>query len=240
MRNPWPMFCVLAVTAALCISCPVYAVWLILLAAVVLLLVWIVVPMKYDDWIAKKINPYLLEYQQIHNLDKLESGLKQWQPWAITKVSRNMMQVNWFCALLEQERWEESQKVLAQIKQHAKTTIDWVNYHLLMAEYAKKIGDKQLAESESQLSDQLKTKMLTKKSNPKEPATAQQSKQAFSLWLLFVMFLMIGGGVCATLFPESILGELGAGAVTMSLFALPVAVVWLVVWLVRRQKEKSA
>lgn len=239
MRNPWPMFFVLTVTGLVCIICPQHVVWMILSAMVVLFVLCIILPIKFDDWLAKKINPYILEYQQEHDLAKLESNLQKWHRWAITKTSRNMIQINWFCALLEQGQWKECRKVLEQIERQAKTTVDWMNYHLLMAEYAKKIGDEQLAKREIRLSEQFKTKLETKKNNPRETATARQSVHSFFLWLSFAGFLMIGGGVCVCLFPESVLGDLGAVAASLSLFALPVALVWLVVWIIRRRKEQS-
>lgn len=239
MRNPWPMFCVLAVTGLLCMSFPLHTVWIIVLAVVVLFIASLIVPIKFDDLLAKKINPYILEYQENHDLAKLESGLKRWRPWAITKESKNAIQLNWFCALLEQEQWEESRKVLEQIKQKAKTTVDWMNYHLLMAEYAKKIGDEQLEKNEKELSDLLKTKIEHKMQNPKESATAKQCKKSFFLWLSFALFLIISGCVCVFLFQESILGDLGASAVLVSFFALPVALIWFIIWMIRKQKEKS-
>lgn len=240
MRNPWPMFCVLAATAALCMTCPTYALWLIVLAVVVGLIGWIVVPMKYDEWLAKKLNPYLLNYQQDHNFEKLEAGLNRWQPWAITKVSRNALLVNRFCALLEQERLEDARAVLEQIHKQATTVADQLNDHLLTAEYEKKVGDAALADRELRLAEELREKMNAKHSRPSGPPTARQSKRAFLLWLSFAAFLLIGGSVCAMVLPESILGDLGAEAVLVSFLALPVALVWLIVWMVRRHKENAA
>lgn len=238
MRNPWPMFCVLALTGLLYIVLPLHTLWIFLMLFVVLVLAWLIVPIQYDEWLAKQINPYFLEYQQKHDLKKLENGIKKWRPWAITKTSRNMMQVNWFCALLEQEHWEEAEDALEEIKACAKTTVEWMNYHLLYVQYAEKIGNQALADKERQLSLQLKAKIETKPSNRQEKATAKQCQQAFFCWISFVFFLLVGGGVCVYLSQKSIYGDLGASAVIVSFFALPVAVVWLVVWLIRKRKEK--
>lgn len=240
MRNPWPMFCVLAATGGVCFLFPFHISWLILAAVAVIGILWLLIPLKFNEWLAKKINPYILEYQQDHDFTKLEAGLKKWRRWAITKSSRNNIQINLFCALLEQEQYEEARNTLEQLEARAQTTVDWRNYHLLMAEYAEKRGNKTLAESERQISNQLRTKLETKKNNPKERVTAQQSKQAFFYWFSFTLFLFIGGGVSVCLFPQSILSNLGVTAFILSWFTLPVAAVWLIVWLHQKRKEKSA
>lgn len=239
MRNPWPMFGVLALTGLLCIILPLHTLWIFLIVLVVLVIAWLMIPIKYDDWLAKQINPCVIEYQQKHDLKKLENGIKRWRPWAITKTSRNMMQVNWFCALLEQEKWEAAENVLEEIKACAKTTVDWMNYHLLQVQYAEKTGNQVLADQERQLVMQLKAKVESKKSNGQEKATAKQCKQAFFCWISFALFLLVGGGVCTYLLQGSIYQDLSVGAVIVSFFALPVAVVWLVVWLMRKGKEKT-
>ncbi len=239
MRNPWPMFCVLAVTGLLCVSFPQYAVWLLVFAAVVLFLTWILLPIKFDDWFARKINPCIQEYQREHNFEKLESELNRWRPWALTKTAQNAIQVNLFCALLEQERWEDARNALEQIKRQAKTVVDWMNYHLLMAEYAQNAGEPELEKSERRLSEELKEKIETKLKNPNQPATAQQSRTAFLQWISFAIFLFIGGSVWIYLFRDSALESIGAGVFILSWLAFPIAMVWLMLWLVRQKKERS-
>lgn len=238
MRNPWPMFCVLAVSAALCITCPTYALWLILLSAAVFLIIWIAVPIKWDEWLAKKLNPCLLEYQQSHDLAKLEAELNRWKPWAITRSSRNAIEANWFCALLQQNQQEKARSVLEQIRQHAKTTAEHRNYHMLMAAYAKNIADEALADSELRQADELKEKMTGKDVRPSCRATGQQCRRAFFLWLSFSAFLLIGGSVCAMVLADSLLADLGAEAVLVSFLAMPVALVWLGLWIIRRRRER--
>lgn len=115
-----------------------------------------------------------------------------------------------------------------------------MNYHLLMAEYAQRIGDTELKKNEWKLSEESKTKIEGKLKNPKQPATAQQCRIAFVSWLSFVAFLFIGGGIWIYLFRDSELNSVGAGAVILSWFAFPVAVVWLVLWLVRKNREGTA
>lgn len=239
MRNPWPMFCVFAGTGLLYIALPLHTLWILLIILAVLVLAWLIVPIQYDGWLAKKINPCILEYQEEHDLKKLEDGIKRWRPWARTKTSRNMLQVNWFCALLEQEQWEKAEHALEEIKSCAKTTVDWRNYHLLRVQYAMKIGDQMLADEERQLSKQLKAKVETRKSNGQEKATTKQCMHAFFCWIFFALFLLIGGSVCTYLLQTSIYQDLSVGAVIISFFALPVAIAWLAVWLVRKRKEKT-
>lgn len=239
MRNPWPMFFVLALTGIICVMYPVHTVWLLVAAIVLLFIAWIIVPIKYDDWMAKKLNPYILEYQQGHNLAKLEAVLQKWRPWAITKESKNTILINWFCALLEHEQWEKALKISEEIRKQAKTSIGLMNYHLLMVKYAERTGNQELANQERQLHDKLKTEIQTKNSGTKEPATAQQGKRSFLLWLSFSLTMLICGVLSIMLAPESLLSDLGATAVIISIFAMPVSVVWMIVWLMRRKKEKS-
>lgn len=239
MRNPWPLFFVAVITAALCIVLPIRILWLTLVAIAVLLGAWLVLPEKYNECFFTKINPYLVEYQKSHDFDALNAGLNRCRMWAITKECRNAISVNRFSALLEQERWEESQNELEQIRQRAKTTIDWINYHLFVAEYARKRSDENLAKREQQLSDRLKTKLKDQKSNPTEPATAKQSKHAFIYWLTFSMCLMIGGGACVYLGGESVLSNFGVAAFFVSLPSLAVTLAWLVTWIVRSREEHA-
>lgn len=220
-------------------SFPVQTVWFILFAVVALFIASLILSIKFDDWFAKRINPYILEYLSGHDIDKFARDLKKMRPWAVTKNARNAMQVNWFCALLENERFEESRKLLEQIEHQAKTRVDWMNYHLLMAEYAEKTGDTQLAEKERQVSASLKTMVEQKLQNPRERATAGQCKQAFFAWLSFAIFLLMAGILCFYLAQNEILKDLGASSVTLSLLALPSAVVWLILWMVRKHKENA-
>lgn len=239
MRNPWPMFCVLVLTGLLFMLFPVHTLWMGLIILILLVLAWLVIPLLYDEWLAKQINPYLLEYQQMHDIKHLENGLKRWRPWALTKTSRNMLQVNWFCALLEQGQWTEAESALEKIKTYAKTTVDWMNYHLLKVQYTMKTGNQMLADEERQLSLQLKSKVETKKSNGSEKATAQQCKLAFFCWISFALFLLIGGGLITYLSQGSTYGDFGVGAVIFSFVAFPVAIVWLVMWVVRKRTDRQ-
>ncbi len=144
MRNPWPMFCVLTITGVLCVSFPSNVVWLFVLTAVVLFLAWLLLPIKFDEWFAQKINPCIQEYQREHDFGKFENELKRWRPLALTKTAKNAIQMNHFYALLEEERWEDAGKTLKEINLQSKTSVEWMNYHLLMSEYAQRIGDKKL------------------------------------------------------------------------------------------------
>lgn len=240
MRNPWPMFCVLAVTGVLCVSFPTYTVWILVLAVAAAFFACLLLPIKFDDWFARKINPCIQAYQQDHNFETMERELNRWRPWALTKAAKNAVQVNLLCALFIEKRWADAADTLEQIKQRSKTAVDQMNYHLLMTEYAQQIGDTALEQQERQRSEALKTKIETKLRNPKLPASAQQSRTAFLCWISFVAFLFLGGGVWIYLFRTSSLKWLGVNAVICSWFAAPVAVVWLVLWLVRRKRAQTA
>lgn len=229
------MFCVLSVTCLLCVLFSVHAVWIILAAIVLMFLFCILLPIKFDDWFAKKINPCILEYQQTHDFEKLADSLNHWLSWAFTKSSRNAIQLNLFCALLGQKRFEESKKQLEQIRLKAKTKVDWMNYHLLAASYAHETGNIELEKCEQRLSEELKAQLAKKNQNTNEPATARQCRNAFLAWLSFSLFLLIGGSVSLYLTRNSI--SAGVGAIILSWFAFPVAVVWLILWLIRRRRE---
>ena len=239
MRNPWPMFGVLAITALLCMSFSPSTVWRLVLFVLVVLAAWIILPMKYDDWIAGKINPYIQEYKEDHDAEKLKIGLDKWQRWAITKNSRSVMKINRFSLLMEQGRFEEARRVTEELKACAKTAVEKMNYHLVMTEYAEKIGDEQLAEEHRQLSDSLKANLGKKVESCGGPADAKESRKAFLLWLSFSFFLLAGGILCFAVRSDGAIKDLGAGAVVVSLFSLPVVLGWLIIWIVRAVKEKT-
>ena len=46
---------------------------------------------KYEHWLAKKLNPYVVAYQSDHNLENLKQGLDRWRPWALSKHSKNII-----------------------------------------------------------------------------------------------------------------------------------------------------
>ena len=75
---------------------------------------------KYEHWLAKKLNPYVVSYQSDHNLENLKQGLDRWRPWAFSKHSKNIITANWFSALLEQQRWTEAEETLEQFLHRAK------------------------------------------------------------------------------------------------------------------------
>lgn len=75
---------------------------------------------KYEHWLAKKLNPYVVSYQSDHNLENLKQGLDRWRPWAFSKHSKNIITANWFSALLDQQRWTEAEETLEQFLHRAK------------------------------------------------------------------------------------------------------------------------
>ena len=42
---------------------------------------------RYERWLAKKLNPYVVAYQSDHDLEKLKQGLDHWRPWALSRHS---------------------------------------------------------------------------------------------------------------------------------------------------------
>lgn len=240
MRNPWPMFIVLSITAFFCTLFTPNIIWTIVFLAVVLFIASIILPIKFDDWIAKKINPYIYEYQKEHNIEKFEKELNNLRRFALTKTSKEAIDVNLFSAFLEQGQFKNATEKLEQIKRRAKTSVEHMNYHLLKSEYAKKVGDTELEINEKQLGEELKTKIENTLKNPKQPATAQQCKTAFFCWISFSICLFIGGGIWTYLLRDFEIKFYGVMAIILSWFAFPVALVWFIIWIVKGKKENSA
>lgn len=241
MRNPWPIFSIAALSGAACLIYDHFfsyeTMWIAVVAFLVLLALCFFAYCKYERWLAKKLNPYVVAYQSDHNLEKLKQGLNHWRPWAFSKHSQNIITANWFSALLEQKRWAEAEETLEQFLRRAKNTQDKMGYHLLRGDYARAIGDTELEEQERLLSEQLKTQLGNKKGESRVPANAKESKYAFFCWLSFSFGLALFGIISNIATGDSILGSVGAGLFILSLFSFPVCLIWLILWLIRRRKE---
>ena len=251
MRNPWPIFSIAALSGAACLIYDRFfsyeTMWIAVVAFLVLLALCFFAYCKYERWLAKKLNPYVVAYQSDHNLENLKQGLDRWRPWALSKHSKNIIAANWFSALLEQQRWTEAEEALEQFLHRAKNTQDKMGYHLLRGDYARAIGDTELEEQERLLSEQLKTQLGNKKGESRVPANAKESKYAFFCWLSFSFGLALFGiisfglalfGIISNIAAgDSILGSFGAGLLILSLFSFPVCLIWLILWLIRRRKE---
>lgn len=128
MRNPWPIFSIAALSGAACLIYDHFfsyeTMWIAVVAFLVLLALCFFAYCKYERWLAKKLNPYVVAYQSDHNLEKLKQGLNHWRPWAFSKHSQNIITANWFSALLEQKRWAEAEETLEQFLRRAKNTQD--------------------------------------------------------------------------------------------------------------------
>lgn len=241
MRNPWPIFSIAALSGAACLIYDHFfsyeTMWIAVVAFLVLLALCFFAYCKYERWLAKKLNPYVVAYQSDHNLEKLKQGLNHWRPWAFSKHSQNIITANWFSALLEQKRRAEAEETLEQFLRRAKNTQDKMGYHLLRGDYARAIGDTELEEQERLLSEQLKTQLGNKKGESRVPANAKESKYAFFCWLSFSFGLALFGIISNIATGDSILGSVGAGLFILSLFSFPVCLIWLILWLIRRRKE---
>ena len=146
---------------------------------------------KYEHWLAKKLNPYVVSYQSDHNLENLKQGLDRWRPWAFSKHSKNIITANWFSALLDQQRWTEAEENFGAVFASSKNTQDKIGYHLLRGDYARAIGNTKLEEQERLISEQLKTKLGNKKGESRVLASAKESKYAFFCWLSFSVGLAL-------------------------------------------------
>lgn len=241
MRNPWPIFSIAALSGAACLIYDHFfsyeTMWIAVVAFLALLALCFFAYCKYEGWLAKKLNPYVVAYQSDHNLEKLKQGLNRWRPWAFSKRSQNIITANWFSALLEQKHWAEAEETLEQFLHRAKNTQDKIGYHLLRGDYARAIGDTELEEQERLLSEQLKAQLGNKKGESRAPANAKESKYAFFCWLSFGFGLALFGIISNIATGDSILGSVGAGTFILGLFSFPVCLIWLVLWLSRRRKE---
>ena len=241
MRNPWPIFSIAALSGAACLIYDHFfsyeTMWIAVIAFLALLALCFFAYCKYERWLAKKLNPYVVSYQSDHNLENLKQGLDRWRPWAFSKHSKNIITANWFSALLDQQRWTEAEEILEQFLHRAKNTQDKIGYHLLRGDYARAIGDTKLEEQERLLSEQLKTQLGNKKGESRVPANAKESKYAFFCWLSFSFGLALFGIISNIATGDSILGSVGAGLFILGLFSFPVCLIWLILWLIRRRKE---
>ncbi len=241
MRNPWPIFSIAALTGAACLIYDYFfsyeTMWIAVVAILALLALGFFAYCKYERWLAKKLNPYVVAYQSDHDLKKLKQGLDRWRSWAFSKHSQNIITANWFSALLEQKHWTEAEETLEQFLLRAKNTQDKIGYHLLRGDYARAIGDTELEEQERLLSEQLKNQLGNKKGESRVPANAKESKYAFFCWLSFSFGLALFGIISNIATGDSILGSVGAGLFILGLFSFPVCLIWLILWLIRRRKE---
>lgn len=84
MRNPWPIFSIAALSGAVCLIYDRFfsyeTMWIAVVAFLVLLALCFFAYCKYERWLAKKLNPYVVAYQSDHNLENLKQGLDRWRP----------------------------------------------------------------------------------------------------------------------------------------------------------------
>ena len=73
MRNPWPIFSIAALSGAACLIYDHFfsyeTMWIAVVVFLVLLALCFFAYCKYEHWLAKKLNPYVVAYQSDHNLD---------------------------------------------------------------------------------------------------------------------------------------------------------------------------
>ena len=98
MRNPWPIFSIAALSGAACLIYDHFSSyetkWIAVVVFLALLALCFFAYCKYEHWLAKKLNPYVVAYQSNHNLDNLKQGLDRWRPWALSKHSKNIITAN--------------------------------------------------------------------------------------------------------------------------------------------------
>ena len=95
MRNPWPIFSIAALSGAACLIYDHFfsyeTMWIAVIVFLALLALCFFAYCKYERWLAKKLNPYVVAYQSDHDLEKLKQGLDRWRPWAFSKNTQDKM-----------------------------------------------------------------------------------------------------------------------------------------------------
>ena len=91
MRNPWPIFSIAALSGAACLIYDHFfsyeTMWIAVVVFLALLALCFFAYCRYERWLAKKLNPYVVAYQSDHDLEKLKQGLDHWRPWALSRHS---------------------------------------------------------------------------------------------------------------------------------------------------------
>ena len=76
MRNPWPVFSIAALSGAVCLIYDHFfsyeTMWIAVVAFLALLALCFFAYCRYECWLAKKLNPYVVAYQSDHDLEKLK------------------------------------------------------------------------------------------------------------------------------------------------------------------------
>ena len=84
MRNPWPIFSIAALSGAACLIYDTFfsyeTMWIAVVVFLALLALCFFAYCKYEHWLAKKLNPYVVSYQSDHNLENLKQGLDRCVP----------------------------------------------------------------------------------------------------------------------------------------------------------------
>ncbi len=236
MRNPWPMAGILVLTGLIgALYVNFFAnqgIWVLALVLITVIVLLFFGYSKYSNWLVNKLNSVVLEYQKNRDTDALQAEFSKWR-FVATKYARDVMRINTTIAFLEHDRFDDAKKEIDAVRLSCETTFDWMNYHLLLSDFAAKTGDKALARTEKRTADSIKKKIETTGTNPKERATKVQCKRAFLNWVAFSAFLLIGGGIITVVFKTTMLGSIGVAAFGLSWFALPVTVGWGILWATR-------
>lgn len=236
MRNPWPMAGILVLTGLIgALYVNFFAnqgIWVLALVLITVIVLLFFGYSKYSNWLVNKLNSVVLEYQKNRDTDALQAEFSKWR-FVATKYARDVMRINTTIALLEHDKFDDAKKEIDAVRLSCETTFDWMNYHLLLSDFAAKTGDKALARTEKRTADSIKKKIETTGTNPKERATKVQCKRAFINWVAFTALLLVGGGLITFAFKTTMLGSIGVAAFALSWFALPVTIVWGILWATR-------
>lgn len=236
MRNPWPMAGILVLTGLIgAVYVNFFAnkgIWMLALVLITVIVLLFFGYSKYSNWLGNKLNAAVIQYQETRDIQALQNAFGKWH-FVATKYARDVMRINTTIAMLEHNQLDEAKKEIDALRLGCETTFDWMNYHVLMSDYAAKKGDKAVARQEKRTADSIKKKIETSKTNPKERATKAQCKRAFINWCLFSVLLLVVGGVVTVVFKTTMLGSIGVAAFMLSWFTIPVTIGWGILWMSR-------
>ena len=241
MRNPWPIFVITLLTgsalAVYTLFFPYQTLWIAVAVILVMLILAALCLARYEERICAVVTSCLSAYREDQDLPRLQQSLELCRRRARTRYTRCFLSEALFHALLEQEYWDEAEAELEIFRKSAQNASRQKTYHLLRADYAAAVGDFALADREMMLCGRAGAPSSARNSSLSS-ATSDQCKRAFWCWLSFAAVLTLAGILSRSAPSDSVIGSLGTALLILNLFAIPVAAIWLILWLVRLGEER--
>lgn len=217
--------------------------WSSFLAVLGLVVFWILgmllllfLQLRFDEWVARQVNPLVRQYQKNRDIDALVAGLAPWKRRRLTRLARNAIAVNEISALFESGRAEQALREIRRFGARTETVDERIFYHDCMIQYWQITGDGDREQRELQAKAQLQLSRTRTGADKNAPATAAQSRKAFLRWLACAALMFLGYVLSVCLCgPHS-----GVGTVAFLLWLLTAiaALGWAGLWLARAFRER--